>query len=89
MQWFRRYWEVLVPISLTLVLALFELVEHFTGPRTEVPPQVFLWLILVYPLVYYVVFPHPRYRHPIEPEMGMLIVFGIVGSYQKMPERGD
>jgi hypothetical protein len=48
MQWFRRYWEVLVPISLTLVLALFELVEHFTGPRTEVPPQVFLWLILVF-----------------------------------------
>jgi hypothetical protein len=48
MQWFRRYWEVLVPISLTLALALFELVEHFTGPRTEVPPQVFLWLILVF-----------------------------------------
>jgi hypothetical protein len=29
---------------------------------------LFLWLILVYPLVYYVVFPHPRYRHPIEPK---------------------
>jgi hypothetical protein len=50
---------------------------------------LFFWLILVYPLVYYVVFPHPRYRHPIEPEMGMLIVYGIVGSYEKMPERGD
>ena len=48
MQWFRRYWEVLVPISLTLALALFELVEHFTASRTEVPPQVFLWLILVF-----------------------------------------
>jgi hypothetical protein len=46
---------------------------------------LFLWLILLYPLVYYVVFPHPRYRHPIEPEMGMLIVFGIVGSEDHEP----
>jgi hypothetical protein len=46
---------------------------------------LFLWLILFYPLVYYVVFPHPRYRHPIEPEMGMLIVFGIVGSEEHEP----
>jgi hypothetical protein len=48
MQWVRRYWEVLIPISLTLALALFELVEHFTAPRAEVPPQVFLWLVLVF-----------------------------------------
>jgi hypothetical protein len=48
MQWFRRYWEVLIPISLTLALALFELVEHFMAPRAEVPPQVFLWLVLVF-----------------------------------------
>jgi 4-amino-4-deoxy-L-arabinose transferase-like glycosyltransferase len=47
---------------------------------------LFFWLILIYPLVYYVVFPHPRYRHPIEPEMGMLIVFGIAGSYEKKAE---
>jgi len=38
---------------------------------------LFFWLILVYPVVYYVVFPHPRYRHPIEPEMGILIVYGL------------
>jgi hypothetical protein len=36
-------------------------------------------------VVYYVVFPHPRYRHPIEPEMGMLIVIGIMGSEEKAP----
>jgi 4-amino-4-deoxy-L-arabinose transferase-like glycosyltransferase len=35
---------------------------------------LFFWLILIYPLVYYFVFPHPRYRHPIEPELGILIV---------------
>lgn len=33
------------------------------------------WLILLYPAVYYVVFPSQRYRHPIEPVMTILIVF--------------
>lgn len=33
------------------------------------------WLILVYPAIYYVVFPSPRYRVPIEPEMTILCVF--------------
>jgi hypothetical protein len=36
-----------------------------------------LWLILSYPTIYYFVFPHPRYRHPIEPELGILIVYVI------------
>lgn len=35
---------------------------------------LFLWLILSYATIYYFVFPHPRYRHPIEPELGILIV---------------
>ena len=38
---------------------------------------LFFWLILSYPLVYYFLFPHPRYRHPIEPELGILIVYII------------
>jgi 4-amino-4-deoxy-L-arabinose transferase-like glycosyltransferase len=38
---------------------------------------LFLWLILTYPAIYYFVFPHPRYRHPIEPELGILIVYVI------------
>ncbi|MGA8618777.1 MAG: glycosyltransferase family 39 protein [Candidatus Sulfotelmatobacter sp.] len=33
------------------------------------------WLILLYPAIYYVVFPGPRYRHPIEPEMTILGVY--------------
>jgi len=33
------------------------------------------WLMLIFPAVYYVVFPAPRYRHPIEPEMAILCVF--------------
>jgi len=38
---------------------------------------LFLWLILSYPTVYYFVFPHPRYRHPIEAELGILMVYVI------------
>jgi Dolichyl-phosphate-mannose-protein mannosyltransferase len=33
------------------------------------------WLILLYPAIYYVVYPGPRYRVPIEPEMAILAVF--------------
>jgi len=34
-----------------------------------------LWLILLYPAIYYFVFPSPRYRVPIEPIMTILCVF--------------
>jgi 4-amino-4-deoxy-L-arabinose transferase-like glycosyltransferase len=43
---------------------------------------LFFWLILCYPAVYYAVFPHPRYRHPIEPELGILIVY-VISEVQK------
>jgi 4-amino-4-deoxy-L-arabinose transferase-like glycosyltransferase len=33
------------------------------------------WLILLFPAIYYVVFPGQRYRHPIEPEMTILGVY--------------
>jgi 4-amino-4-deoxy-L-arabinose transferase-like glycosyltransferase len=33
------------------------------------------WLILLYPAIYYFVFPTPRYRHPIEPEIVILGVY--------------
>ena len=35
------------------------------------------WLILLYPAIYYVVFPSPRYRVPIEPEIAILAVYVI------------
>lgn len=38
---------------------------------------LFLWLLLIYPAVYYLVYPHSRYRHPIEPEMAILIAYLI------------
>jgi 4-amino-4-deoxy-L-arabinose transferase-like glycosyltransferase len=36
---------------------------------------LFAGLLLTYPTTYYFVFPHARYRHPIEPELVMLAVF--------------
>jgi hypothetical protein len=52
---------------------------------------LFLWLILSYPVVYYFVFPHPRYRHPIEPELGILIVYLIseAGAKDRFAPRTD
>ena len=38
---------------------------------------LFASLILFYPLVYYISFPHPRYRHPIDPELLILGVYLI------------
>jgi 4-amino-4-deoxy-L-arabinose transferase-like glycosyltransferase len=40
-------------------------------------PGWFLYTVAmgIYPIVYYVVFPHPRYRAPIEPLIAILIVF--------------
>jgi hypothetical protein len=39
---------------------------------------LYVLLLLIYPAIYYVVYPHARYRHPIEPEMVILAVFTIV-----------
>jgi len=41
------------------------------------------WLILLYPAVYYIVFPALRYRHPIEPEMTILCVFLLTEAAKK------
>ena len=44
---------------------------------------LFLWLILCYPAAYYFVFPHSRYRHPIEPELAILIAYVISEAESK------
>jgi 4-amino-4-deoxy-L-arabinose transferase-like glycosyltransferase len=47
---------------------------------------LFAWLVLSYPAVYYVVYPHARYRHPIEPELLILAVFlAAEAGRQKYP----
>jgi 4-amino-4-deoxy-L-arabinose transferase-like glycosyltransferase len=57
----------------TSVLALWGLGR---GLRQKRPGAwLFAGLVLTYPTIYYFVFPHARYRHPIEPELIILIVF--------------
>lgn len=52
--------------------------------RLRVPGAWLLfWLILLIPAVYYVVFPAPRYRHPIEPQMTILCVFILTEAGRK------
>lgn len=44
---------------------------------------LFAALVLAYPLVYYFTFPHPRYRHPIEPELLLLGVYLVTEARPK------
>ena len=57
----------------TSVLALWGLSRALRQKR----PGAWLYagLVLTYPAAYYFVFPHARYRHPMEPELLILIVF--------------
>ena len=57
----------------TSVLALWGLGRALRQKRPGA--WLFAGLVLTYPTVYYFVFPHARYRHPIEPELVILIVF--------------
>ena len=68
----------------TSVLALWGLIRAVRQKRPGA--WLFAWLVLTYPTVYYFVFPHARYRHPIEPELVMLVVFVIseaIGSQKE------
>jgi hypothetical protein len=57
------------------LLTLFGLILALRQGRPHA--WLFFWLLLLYPLVYYVVFPHARYRHPIDPVITILSVFVI------------
>jgi 4-amino-4-deoxy-L-arabinose transferase-like glycosyltransferase len=57
----------------TSVLALWGLGRALRQKRPGA--WLFAGLVLTYPAVYYFVYPHARYRHPMEPELLILIVF--------------
>ena len=70
----------LVPFKNSVFLASSVLAFWGLGRaiRKKMPVAgLFFWLILSYSFVYYIAFPHPRYRHPIEPELLILIVYVI------------
>lgn len=57
--------------------------------RKKVPGAwLFALLVLSYPTTYYFVFPHARYRHPIEPELIILMVF-LVSEAEIRKKRAD
>jgi 4-amino-4-deoxy-L-arabinose transferase-like glycosyltransferase len=86
---FIYYWGGIPKVSETRVLSFFRIflfsassVLAFCGlgralQKHKPGAWLFFWMILAYPLVYYFVFPHPRYRHPIEPEVGTLILYVV------------
>jgi 4-amino-4-deoxy-L-arabinose transferase-like glycosyltransferase len=61
--------------SLSSILALLGLGVAFKNRMRGA--WLFLWLILSVPMIYYFTFSHPRYRHPIEPQLLLLIVYVI------------
>ena len=38
---------------------------------------IFAMSLFIYPMIYYLTFPHERYRHPIEPLMVLLAVYPV------------
>lgn len=60
----------------TSVLAIWGLIRAIRQNRPAA--WLFAGLMVFYPAIYYFVYPHARYRHPIEPELTILIVFLII-----------
>jgi hypothetical protein len=65
-----------------MALFLLSSVLAFWGATRAVQEKMpgawlYVLLLLTYPAIYYIVYPHARYRHPIEPEMVILAVFAI------------
>jgi hypothetical protein len=57
----------------TSVLAIWGLIRALHQKRPAA--WLFAGLMIFYPAIYYFVYPHARYRHPIEPELTILIVY--------------
>jgi 4-amino-4-deoxy-L-arabinose transferase-like glycosyltransferase len=65
----------------TSVLAIWGL---FRALRQKLPGAwLFAGLLLLYPAVYYFVYPHARYRHPMEPELLILIVYLLLEAAKR------
>ncbi len=65
--------------SLFLAWSVLAIWGAVRAVRQKIPAAwLFAGLLLTYPTTYYFVFPHARYRHPIEPELIILTVFLIL-----------
>lgn len=69
------------------VLAFLGLFLAFRN-RVQAAP-LFAVALVVFPLVYYVTHPTPRYRHPIEPAMVLLVSYAMTTKFSRQsPKRG-
>jgi hypothetical protein len=60
----------------TLALSVFGVCGLVIALRRGLPGAVlYLLLLISYPTIYYITFAHARYRHPIEPELLILILY--------------
>jgi 4-amino-4-deoxy-L-arabinose transferase-like glycosyltransferase len=61
---------------LSLSVAVFAFWGLLIALRQRRPgAELFVFLLVFFPSIYYITFPVPRYRHPVEPAMLILIVF--------------
>jgi 4-amino-4-deoxy-L-arabinose transferase-like glycosyltransferase len=74
-----------VLFTLVSVLAFLGLMLAFRSHNPAVP--LFAITLLVFPIVYYITHPTPRYRHPIEPAMVVLGVYALTNTFSKLSIR--
>lgn len=71
-RWRLSFFE---PLSVFMLLGLLAAVAN----KIE-GAWLYFWLMLSYPVTYYLVFAQPRYRHAIEPEMLLLGTYFVYGA---------
>lgn len=75
-KWF--YWPLSALMLYGLIVALARGVEG---------GWLYFWLILLYPIPYYLTLPQLRYRHAIEPELLLLSTYFVYGALQDVAKR--
>jgi 4-amino-4-deoxy-L-arabinose transferase-like glycosyltransferase len=71
-------WVYPLKFFFTLALSVAGVWGLVIALRQHLPGALlYLLLLLSYPTIYYITFPHARYRHPIEPELLILILFFV------------
>jgi 4-amino-4-deoxy-L-arabinose transferase-like glycosyltransferase len=84
----QTWWLAQVKNSLFLASSVLMFWGLIRSLRQRKPGAWLLfWLVLLYPAIYYIVFPNQRYRHPIEPEMTILGVYLLTEAESKNGQR--